>query len=104
MTAKLSLTDPIDAKDMTAELGVAIDATKLNRVVAVMTGMRSGSGLMQSLLDGHPNTVATPDCILMGFYEFWDQHGHQPAQELLSSFIDYYACLFDAREECKCPQ
>lgn len=79
-----------------------IDVHQLDRVVCVMTQLRAGSGLMSSLLDDHPNLLSMPDDIIMGFYGFWDTHGHRPASELVSSFLDYYAVLFDAWSLCKC--
>lgn len=69
-----------------------------------MTYLRGGSGLMSSLLDSHPNIISTPDCILTGFYQFWEVYGHQTAEELVPTFIDYYAVIFDAREPSKCPR
>ena len=84
------------------ELGYEVAGLK--RVVAVLTYMRSGSGLMSSLLDNHPNVIATPDCILTGFYEFWDEYGHLPTKKLVPTFIDYYGTIFDAREPTKCPR
>ena len=81
-----------------------IEAKQLNRVVAIMTYGRSGSGLMYSLLDNHPNVVSTPDCVLTSFYDFWEEYGHLPAKELVPSFVDYYAGMFDAREGIKGPR
>lgn len=83
----------------------AIDVKGLNRVVCIMTHIRSGTGLMSSLLDDHPNLLATPDCVLYGFYDcFWDDHAHLPASDLLSAFMERYAVIFDARDPCLCPR
>lgn len=87
---------------MTAVPVPKIDAQQLNRVVAIMTHLRSGSGLMSSLLDGHPNVLMTPDCLLMGYQQFWDKNGHLAADELTESFVEFYAVLFDARDKSKC--
>jgi len=89
---------------MTLGSTLKYEVGKLDRVVAVMTYLRGGSGLMSSLLDSHPNVIATPDCILTGFYEFWDRHGHLPPKELVPTFMDYYATIFNAREPSKCPR
>ena len=89
---------------MTIKPELGYEVAGLERVVAVMTYMRSGSGLMSSLLDSHPNAIATPDCILTGFYEFWDEYGHFPTTELVPTFVDYYGTIFDAREPTKCPR
>lgn len=75
----------------------------LKRVVAILFYGRSGSVFLGSLLDGHPKTVSTPGTYLTGFYEFWKEHGHLPARELIDVFVDYYAVLFDARNKSKSP-
>lgn len=80
-----------------------LDPLSLTRVVAILFYGRSGSVFLGSLLDGHPQIVATPGCYLNGFYEFWDQFGKLPAYELINAFADYYAVLFDAKNECKSP-
>jgi len=67
-----------------------------------MTYMRSGSGLMSSLLDYHPNIIGVPDCILLGYARFWEKHGHLQSNELVPVFVDYYAVLFDANDMSKC--
>ena len=53
---------------VTPELELNDEVAGIERVVAVMTYMRSGSGLMSSLLDNHPNVISTPDSVLTGFY------------------------------------
>jgi hypothetical protein len=59
---------------------------------------------MSSLLDNHPNIIGIPDCILLGYYEFWEKHSHLESKELVPAFVDYYAVLFDAKDTCKCPR
>jgi len=81
-----------------------LDVHQLEQVVCVMTHLRAGSGLMSSLLDGHSNLIGTPDDILLGYYEFWDKYGHLPANQIVSSFLEYYAVLFDAWGTCMCPR
>ena len=87
---------------MTTDNHLASEAQKIDRVVAVMTTIRAGSSLMSSLLDAHPNVATSPDCILMGLYEFWQIHNSRPKNELVESFMDYYAVLFDHKGQCKC--
>ena len=82
----------------------AIDASELEQVVCVMFHLHAGTGLMSTLLDGHPNILNTPDNILLGFYEFWDKYGHLSAGQIVSSFLDDYAVLFDAGATCKAPR
>ncbi|UTW51628.1 sulfotransferase [bacterium SCSIO 12827] len=49
---------------------------------------------MSSLLDNHPSVASTPDCVLMGFYEFWTDFGDLPSNELIDTFVDQFATLF----------
>lgn len=71
----------------------------LHKVVAILFYGRSGSMFLGSLLDGHPQLVATPGTILMDFYNrFWPQHGSLPLETLLREFTDYYVPMFDARQ------
>ena len=83
-------------------LNTQISLNSLTRIVAIMVAGRAGSGLMYSLLDSHPSILSTPDVLMMGYYQFWLEHGHLPAEELVESFIDYYAVMFDARKPSKC--
>ncbi|MBI4179211.1 sulfotransferase [bacterium] len=71
------------------------------RVVAILTYTRAGSGLMASLLDSHPNILSTPDCLLMDFYEFWEEYGSESADQIIPAFMDHYAVIFDARAEIR---
>jgi len=64
--------------------------------VCVMGHMHAGAGLMSSLLDHHPNLLNMPDNVLRTVYEFWDKNGHLPVDQLVESFLDDYAILFDA--------
>jgi len=75
---------------------------KITKVVAVMAYARAASGLWSSLLDGHPNILTTPDCLLMTFYDFWKESGHLHLNELITAFFEKYNIMFDAREPCKC--
>ena len=75
---------------------------EINKVVAVMAYARAASGLWSSLLDGHPNILTTPDCLLMTFYDFWEESDDLTLDDLISAFIDKYNIMFDAREPCKC--
>ena len=73
------------------------DASKINRVICVMSYQSSGSCLMTSLLDFHPNIISTPDDVLGGFHDFWGEMGHLNRDDLINKFIESYAMLFDAR-------
>ncbi len=73
---------------------------KIEKVVAVMTYGRGGSGLWSSLLDNHPNVLAMPDTLLINFYRFWKRNdcNQLNLEELLELFVEFYYPMFDARE------
>ena len=104
LTADASSSKVDKTKMMPAGSATSIDVRELNRVVCVMTHLKSGSGLMSSLLDDHPNLISLPDDILMGFQEFWDSHHHLAPAELIAAFNVYYAVIFDARDTCDSPR
>ncbi|MCK5579902.1 MAG: sulfotransferase [Candidatus Omnitrophica bacterium] len=83
-------------------LNTHISLDSLTKVVSIMVTGRAGSGFMYSLLDSHPSILSTPDVLMMGYYHFWLEHGHLPTEELVESFIDYYAVMFDAHKPSKC--
>ena len=73
------------------------DTSKTNRVICVMSYQSSASSLMTSLLDFHPNVISTPDDVIGGFHDFWNEMGHLNRDDLINKFIESYAMLFDAR-------
>lgn len=73
------------------------DVRSVNRIVCIMSFTSSASCLISSLMDGHPNVLATPDNMLGSFQNFWQKHGDLPLDPLLCAFLDYYATIFDAR-------
>jgi hypothetical protein len=85
-----------------AGLNSHLSLNRLSRIVSIMTSSRTGSSLMSSLLDSHPCILSFPDDLIMDYYKFWLEHGHLPIEELVKTFIDYYAVLFDARKTSKC--
>lgn len=66
----------------------------LNRVVNVFSFGRGGSGLMSSLLDNHPRLIAFPDCLLMGYQEWWDGLRSHESESVAADFLDLYQVLF----------
>ena len=74
-----------------------ISIESVNRIICIMNYQSSGSCLMSSLLDNHPNILITADDVLGGFVDFWKDHGHLCIDELIIKFIDDYAMLFDSR-------
>jgi hypothetical protein len=88
---------------MSSGLSQQVDVRRIDRVVAVMAGIHSGTGLMSSLLDWHPNVLSIPDNMIQSYYTFWEEYGHLPTPSLVSTFMDYYAVIFDAREQPEDP-
>ena len=64
--------------------------------VAVQNYGRSGSTFLQSLLDGHPNILSTPNFYSRPFYEIWDKKiADLPDEEKQKAFIDAFPAWFD---------
>jgi hypothetical protein len=76
-------------------LNAHIDPEDLTTIVTVFTSGRSGTSLMASLLDSHPWISATPDCVLMGFYLFWEEFCDLKRDALIEAFIDQFGSLFN---------
>lgn len=65
-------------------------------VVAVQNYGRSGSTFLQSLLDGHPNILSTPNFYSRAFYEVWEEKiSEVPDTNKLEAFIDAFPLWFD---------
>jgi hypothetical protein len=65
--------------------------------VAICFYGRSGSFLLHSLLDNHPDVVAVPPFLLLqSFYPFWDTFGGLPVNELVTAFIQQHQPWFSA--------
>ncbi|MDH3972680.1 MAG: sulfotransferase [Deltaproteobacteria bacterium] len=63
-------------------------------VLAVQNYGPSGTLLLQSLLDGHPNILSFPTVYIHNFFYFWDKHGDESTDSLINSFIDEYNFWF----------
>jgi len=69
---------PVDASALAEDASVAPDgirpdatAYRVDRVVAVQNWGRSGSTFLQSLLDGHPQVLSTPNFYSRAYYLAW---------------------------------
>lgn len=77
----------------------------IRRVVAICFYGRSGSFLLHSLLDNHPDVVGVPPFLLLqSFYPFWDTFGGLPIDELVTAFIQQHQPWFSAAALREGPQ
>ena len=85
-------------------LNTRIAPEDMTTIVTVFTSGRSGTSLMASLLDAHPWIASTPDCVLMGFYVFWEEFCDLKYDALIEAFIDQFGSLFDGAAPPKNPK
>ena len=59
---------------------------------------RSGTGLMHSLIDAHPEISTLPSLYLAGYFNngVWEHLSQGPVEQLPERFADMFAVLFDA--------
>ena len=55
----------------------------------------SGSGLMLSLLDGHPNCIGFQDTLLAGYQDWWNKLKNKNGSNVLADFLDLYEVMFN---------
>lgn len=69
-----------------------------NRLIALLHFGRSGSGLLHSLIDGHPEISALPSIYLRGFFNagVWSRLSADGWRWLPERFADEFAVLFDS--------
>jgi tetratricopeptide (TPR) repeat protein len=70
-----------------------------NKMVALLHLGRSGTGLLHSLVDGHPKITTLPSVYLRGYFNegVWDKISADGWRGLPARFADKFAVLFDAR-------
>ena len=56
---------------------------------------RAGSGLILSLLDGHPNCINFQDTILSGYQNWWNSLKSNNGSYVMEDFLDLYQVIFD---------
>ncbi|NQU56493.1 MAG: tetratricopeptide repeat protein [Rhodospirillales bacterium] len=73
-----------------------------DKLVALLHFGRSGTGLLHSLIDGHPEISTTPGVYLRGFFNagVWEHITAKGWREIPDRFADMFAVLFDAT----CPE
>ena len=67
------------------------DLAGMNRAVAICHWGRSGSLLLGSFLDGHPDVVMLPDCTSENIYPFFLEYASLPLWEKLIAYPTYSA-------------
>ena len=69
-----------------------------DKIVALLHFGRSGTGLLHSLIDGHPEISTLPSIYLRGFFNagVWDSLVADGWRNLPKRFADEFAVLFDA--------
>jgi len=75
------------------------DSQPLNKMVALLHLGRSGTGLLHSLIDGHPEISTLPSIYFRGYFNegVWDKISAGGWPELPERFAEEFAVLFDAR-------
>ena len=70
-----------------------------DKMVALLAFGRSGTGLLHSLIDGHPEISTLPGVYLRGYFNrgVWDRLSADGWRGLSQRFADEFAVLFDAR-------
>ena len=70
-----------------------------NKVVALLQFGRSGTGLLHSLIDSHPEISTLPSVYLRGYFNegVWDKLSAGGWRGLPERFADAFTVLFDAR-------
>ena len=70
-----------------------------DKVVALLHFGRSGSGLLHSLIDGHPEISTLPSIYLRGYFNagVWDKISANGWRELPDRFANEFAVLVDAQ-------
>lgn len=74
-------------------------ADTITGVLAVQNYGSSGSILVHSLFDGHPNVIALPAIYALVLFRFWRRHQALSARDLVDSFIGRYRYWFDPDDD-----
>lgn len=69
------------------------------RVCALLHFGRSATGLLHTLVDGHPQVTTLPGVYFKGFFGLgvWDQIRSRDPDAMIGRFMNLYEVLFDAR-------
>ena len=96
-------------RDIMAEKMEALqhyDVLGMERVAAILMWGRSGSLLLASYLDGHPDVIMLPELSGQRLYEFFERYQSLPWRDKLiayAAFEDDYPKFFNERETRICP-
>jgi tetratricopeptide (TPR) repeat protein len=76
-----------------------------DKIVGLLYFGRSGTGLLHSLVDGHPKISTLPSVYLRGYFNegVWDNISARGWRGLPERFADEFAVLFDARSSKPIP-
>jgi len=74
---------------------IAYNDIMFKGVLSIGAYGRSGSGLLLSLLDGHPDCVNFQDTILSGYQDWWSSLKSNKGSYVMEDFIDLYQVIFD---------
>jgi tetratricopeptide (TPR) repeat protein len=87
----ITINTPENPQSSTAQL--------TEKVVALLHFGRSGTGLLHSLVDNHPEVSTLPSIYLSGYFNkgVWDRLSTDGWRGLPQNFINEFAVLFDAR-------
>jgi len=82
-----------------ADRGETTLSRRPDKVVALLSFGRSGTGLLHSLIDGHPEISTLPSVYLRGYFNqgVWDKLSVDGWRGLPERFANEFAVLFDAR-------
>ncbi|MBF0093849.1 MAG: tetratricopeptide repeat protein [Alphaproteobacteria bacterium] len=75
-----------------------LEFQRSDNVIALLFFGRSGTGLLHSLIDGHPEVSTLPSMYLRGFFNegIWKRLSADGWQRIPERFADLYQVLFDA--------
>lgn len=75
------------------------------QTVALLHFGRSGTGLMHSLIDAHPEISTLPSIYLAGYFNtgIWEELSAGPPENLPERFAEKFAVLFDAESPTPVP-
>lgn len=96
LPAKSRQTVPVAARQPEDDAPIS---TMADKTVALLRFGRSGTGLIHSLIDGHPEISTLPSVYLRGYFNegVWETLSAGGWQALPARFADVYDVLFDAR-------
>jgi len=101
----LSSADNIFIKNPRVSSKKLTKPTLLKKIIALIHFGRSGTGLLHSLIDGHPEVSTLPSIYFSEFFDHftWEKIIAGGWEEMANRFTTIYAVLFDASSTVKIP-